>query len=75
MHRTKLQRISAMIGVIILVFLMVLTVIFLFIGNVALAVTSVAINGFVSIILFFILRFHRHVVDDDIVPDDNQDNL
>lgn len=76
MQRTKFQRAMALFGVAVLLLLIILTVVFLLIGNTVLAITCIAVNGFLSIVLYFILRFHRHVVDDepelDEIPDENE---
>lgn len=65
MKTIPLKRIMALIGVALILLLFILTIVFLVIGNSALAITFVAINGFITIILFFVLRFHQAVVDDN----------
>jgi len=59
MTHSKTKRVLALLGVVAILLLFILTIVFLLLGNSSLAVTFVAINGFITIILFFLLRFHH----------------
>lgn len=61
MTKQKLKQASALIGVIVIIALFILTIVFLLLGNSTLAIVFVAINGFVSVTLYFTLRFHQSV--------------
>ncbi len=63
MNNISLKRIMALVGVGVIAITFILAVVFLALGNAPMAITFVAINGFISIILFFVLRFHGNVVD------------
>lgn len=63
MKPSPLKRMLALIGVALILILIILTIVFLAIGNAPLAITFVAINGFISIVLFFTLRFHNNAVE------------
>jgi len=58
--KKSFQQIMALTGVALILLLFVLTLVFILIGHSTLAITFVAINGFVVVILYFSLRFHQH---------------
>ncbi|PKM55038.1 MAG: hypothetical protein CVV00_05675 [Firmicutes bacterium HGW-Firmicutes-5] len=60
MMKKSFQQIMALTGVALILLLFVLTLVFILIGHSTLAITFVAINGFVVVILYFSLRFHQH---------------
>lgn len=74
MSHSKPKRIMALIGVIVIITLFILTIAFLLMGNMALAITFVAVNGFVTIILFFTMRFHQYATSTDEVPEEDDLN-
>jgi c-di-AMP phosphodiesterase-like protein len=63
MTSKKIKRVLALLGVALILILFILTIVFLLIGNSTLAITFVAINGFVTVILYFLLRFHQNAVE------------
>lgn len=63
MKSKKFKQIAALTGVIIIVGLFILTIIFLLIGNSTMAITLVAVNGFITVMLFFVLHFNKSVID------------
>lgn len=60
--RTK-QRL-ALTGVIFIIVLFILTIVFLIMGNGPLAITTVGVNGFISVVLYFSMRFYGHDQED-----------
>lgn len=70
------RRLLALGGVIVLLLLFVLTVVFLFIGNMPLAITMFAINGLVLFIIYFTLRFNQNVEESNpaLFDKDEEDN-
>jgi c-di-AMP phosphodiesterase-like protein len=73
MTSKKIKQIMALTGVVLILILFLMTIVFLIIGNSAMAITFVAINGFVTVILYFVLRFHQNAVEsnEDFVTDEN----
>jgi c-di-AMP phosphodiesterase-like protein len=63
MKKISFQQILALLGVALILLLFILTLVFILIGNSTLAITFVAINGFVVVVLYFTLRFHQHAKD------------
>lgn len=57
------RRILALAGVVVLLVLFILTVVFLFMGNMPLAITMFALNGLVLFIVYFTVRFNQTVED------------
>lgn len=78
MENNKKRRILALIGVGLLLFLFLLTIYFLLIGNMPMAVTMIAINALVLFITYFSVRFTSNVeeMNPELFPtdDDNDDN-
>ena len=63
MKKMSFQQIMALLGVALILLLFIFTLVFILIGNSTLAITFVAINGFVVVVLYFSLRFHQHTKD------------
>lgn len=61
MKSDQSKRSLALGGVVLLLVLFVLTVVFLFMGNMPLAITMFAINGLVLFIIYFTMRFNQTV--------------
>jgi len=74
MKKKSFQQIMALIGVALILLLFILTLVFILIGHSTLAITFVAINGFVVVILYFTLRFHQHAKDANKEWLDDQDD-
>ncbi|MDF1617071.1 hypothetical protein [Petrocella sp. FN5] len=74
MKKKNLQQIMALIGVALILLLFILTLVFILIGHSTLAITFVAINGFVVVILYFALRFHQNAKDSNKDWMDDQDD-
>jgi len=73
MKKMSFQQIMALLGVALILLLFILTLVFILIGNSTLAITFVAINGFVVVVLYFSLRFHQHAKDSNKAWLDHQD--
>ena len=75
MKSEKKRRVLAMTGVIILVVMFILTIVFLLSGNIPMAISMVAVNGFVLFIIYFTVRFNRNVEDmnPELFPDDDDE--
>ncbi|MCF8018083.1 conserved protein of unknown function [Petrocella atlantisensis] len=74
MMKKSFQQIMALTGVALILLLFVLTLVFILIGHSTLAITFVAINGFVVVILYFSLRFHQHAKESNKEWLDQPDN-
>ena len=75
MKSNQSKRLLALAGVVVLVVLFILTVIFLFMGNMPLAITMFAINGIVLFIIYFTVRFNQTVEESnpDLFSDDEEE--
>ncbi len=61
MKSDQSRRILALGGVVVLLGLFILTAVFLFSGNMPMAITMFALNGLVLIIVYFTVRFNKNV--------------
>lgn len=76
MENSKKRRTLAWIGVGVLVILFLLTVVFLIVGNMPMAVTMIALNGLVLFIIYFTIRFSKNVHEEnpELFPEDDDEN-
>lgn len=77
MKNTPMKRVLALIGVAVLLLLFILTIVFLLLGNSAMAITMVALNGLLLFILYFTLRFNQNVHDNnpDLFDEEDEEDL
>lgn len=79
MKSDQSRRLSALGGVVVLIALFILTVVFLFSGNMPMAITMFALNGIVLFIIYFTVRFNKNVEENnpelfDKENDDDENN-
>lgn len=75
MNPSTKRRTMAWGGIIVLTVLFILTIVFLLAGNMALAVTMIALNGLVLFIIFFTVRFNQNIHDQnpELFPDEDDE--
>ena len=75
MKQSLSNRILAWAGIITLLVLFVLAVVFLLTGNIPMAITMIAANALLSIMIWFILRIHRNseALNEEMLPQEKDD--
>ncbi|PKM94573.1 MAG: hypothetical protein CVU84_10945 [Firmicutes bacterium HGW-Firmicutes-1] len=64
MSKTKIKRFSAILLIVFIVFIFGLSIYFAIVGNLGASLSALGFNAFFSVMLFFLLKFHRYVKAD-----------
>ncbi|PKM51268.1 MAG: hypothetical protein CVV02_07885 [Firmicutes bacterium HGW-Firmicutes-7] len=72
MTKAKIKQFSALLLILFIIFIFALSIYFALTGNLVASLSSLAFNTFFSVVLFFLLKFHRYVKSD--IDLDNADS-